>query len=486
MNLGVHRVASIFICYRRDDASGHAGRLRDALAAQFGRDAIFRDIDTIAPGDDFRRAMSAAIQSCRVFLAVMGRGWLSAASPEGKRRLDDPQDHVRYEIAEALERGILVIPILVQQAQMPASEDLPGPIRELAARNAIALDDDSWEADMERLSGAIRRAVVEADATGRVADRLPVGLSTRGRGLLAGSAALLLVVLVLFWMTRTDRDSTDPSTPATQPAPAVVEPVAGNELRGLQSPVTLLNGGEAELGDAVYELLDAGIVAGRGGSTVVVQVRATNHGRTDMLLAGSHFRLIIDGRGHAPAGTLSELVPAETAKDATLMFPVAAGIDAGRLQIAAADERADIDLDFTARRGVRIAQDREARRAGKTTTALAIESTNRELKLDDLICELRSATLRRYVNKQTLTVNLRAHNRGRYDAHFAHSQFRIILDGNGIAPANVLSIVLPADASRDGMLVFDLPLDATSVMLRRRNGDATATIPLKWPSPSGS
>lgn len=203
-----------------------------------------------------------------------------------------------------------------------------------------------------------------------------------------------------------------------------------------------------------------------------------------MLLAASHFRLIIDGRGHAPAGTLSELVPAETAKDATLMFPVAAGIDAGRLQIAAADERADIDLDFTARRGVRIAQDREARRAGKTTTALAIESTNRELKLADLICELRSATLRGYVNKQTLTVNLRAHNRGRYDAHFAHSQFRIILDGNGIAPANVLSIVVPADASRDGLLVFDLPLDATSVMLSGRHGDATATIPLQLPTRS--
>src|SRR6188768_2039919 len=99
----------IFICYRREDASGHAGRLRDALAAQFGAAAIFRDMEAIGPGEDFVQAMSAAIASCPVFLAVIGRQWLSSPTPHVARRLDDERDHVRREIAEALRRGVRVI-----------------------------------------------------------------------------------------------------------------------------------------------------------------------------------------------------------------------------------------------------------------------------------------------------------------------------------------------------------------------------------------
>jgi hypothetical protein len=473
-------VASIFISYRRDDASGHAGRMRDALSAHFGREAIFRDIDTIAPGDDFLRAMSAAIGSCTVFLTIIGKRWLSAENADGTRRLDNPLDHVRNEIVEALQRGVLVIPVLVQDARMPAREDLPEPMRPLATRNAIALDDDSWEADIERLAAAIRRALDGVENTGG-AVRLPAGLATRGRGLVAGSAALAVVVLVLFLVTQTDRDSTDPSASTAQPDPPVAAEPA-TEPKGRQSPVTLLNGGEAELGEAVFEVLDAGIVAGGSGSTLVVRVRLTNQARYDTILDGNQFRLIVDGQGHASANAVSELVAAETAKDASFVFPVAAGIESGQLQIAAANERAEIELDFTGRRGVRAAQDREARRAGKTTTAVAIARETAELKLGDLVCELRSASLRRYVNKQTLTVSLRAHNRGRYDTNFGDSQFRLILDGNGIAPANFLSIIVPGDTSRDGMLVFDLPLTATNVELRGRHGDATATIPLQLPT----
>ena len=150
-------MARIFICYRREDASGHAGRLRDLLSAEFGAAEIFRDIDAIGPGDDFVRMMSGAIASCAVFLAVIGRHWLTAAAGDGSRRLDDPDDHVRGEIAEALKRGVRVIPVLVQDARMPSARELPEPLKGLAARNAIALDDEGWESDVQRLAAAIRQ-----------------------------------------------------------------------------------------------------------------------------------------------------------------------------------------------------------------------------------------------------------------------------------------------------------------------------------------
>src|SRR4051812_47748899 len=129
-------VPGIFICYRRDDSAGHTGRLRDALAAEFGADQIFRDLDTIAPGDDFVQAMSHGIASCTVFLAIIGRNWLTAADRAGRRRLDDPADHVRAELTEALRRGVRVVPVLVQGAPMPAAADLPEAIAALADRNA--------------------------------------------------------------------------------------------------------------------------------------------------------------------------------------------------------------------------------------------------------------------------------------------------------------------------------------------------------------
>jgi hypothetical protein len=62
-------VARIFLSYRRDDSSGHAGRLYDRLSRHFGLDNVFIDIDAIAPGLDFVEAIEKAIGSCEVLLA---------------------------------------------------------------------------------------------------------------------------------------------------------------------------------------------------------------------------------------------------------------------------------------------------------------------------------------------------------------------------------------------------------------------------------
>ena len=71
--------SGIFISYRRDDSSGHAGRLFDKLVDRFGKDRIFMDIDTIEPGEDFVKVIEEAVASCEVLIAVIGRSWLSTA-----------------------------------------------------------------------------------------------------------------------------------------------------------------------------------------------------------------------------------------------------------------------------------------------------------------------------------------------------------------------------------------------------------------------
>lgn len=145
----------IFISYRRSDAAGHVGRLHDALAAHFGPDRVFRDLESIGYGEDFVAAIEKAVGSSAVVVVVIGRQWLDAANRNGQRRLDDPRDFVRLEIASALARGVQLIPALVEGATMPGEEALPAPLAPLARRNAIELSDSRWQFDVGRLVEAI-------------------------------------------------------------------------------------------------------------------------------------------------------------------------------------------------------------------------------------------------------------------------------------------------------------------------------------------
>jgi TIR domain len=115
----------VFVSYRRQDARGSAGRIYDQLADRFGDAQVFMDVDTIAPGVDFTKVITEAVSTCEVLLAVIGSRWLTATDEGGRRRLDDPGDLVRLEIAAALDRDIRVIPILVEDATMPRRHELP-------------------------------------------------------------------------------------------------------------------------------------------------------------------------------------------------------------------------------------------------------------------------------------------------------------------------------------------------------------------------
>src|SRR5262245_57507900 len=98
--------AKIFICYRRDDSAGHAGRVQDRLASEFGRDLLFMDVDAIPLGMNFVKVLREEVARCGVLLAVMGPKWFEAREDDGTRRLDNPRDPVRIEIATALQRDI--------------------------------------------------------------------------------------------------------------------------------------------------------------------------------------------------------------------------------------------------------------------------------------------------------------------------------------------------------------------------------------------
>jgi glycerophosphoryl diester phosphodiesterase len=149
----------IFISYRQQDSAYPAGWLYDRLAERFGNGQVFKDVDSIGLGADFVEVITNAVASCEVLLAVIGPSWLDARSAEGHRRLDDPNDFVRLEIETALNRGVLVIPVLVGGTPIPKPGDLPASIARLVRHQALELSPQRFHADAARLLEAIDRTL---------------------------------------------------------------------------------------------------------------------------------------------------------------------------------------------------------------------------------------------------------------------------------------------------------------------------------------
>jgi len=147
----------VFLCYRREDSSGYAGRLHDYVKTRFPNLPIFIDIDAIRPGEDFHARIAQAIDSSSVVLALIGPRWEGQTLGGTRRRIDDADDLVRIELMQALATGRPVIPVLVHGAHMVASRDLPKQLRALGRRNAIALHDTSWKSDVEMLLDELGR-----------------------------------------------------------------------------------------------------------------------------------------------------------------------------------------------------------------------------------------------------------------------------------------------------------------------------------------
>jgi flagellar biosynthesis GTPase FlhF len=150
-------MSKVFLCYRRDDSGGYAGRIQDWLVRDLGADVMFMDVDDISFGKNFVKTLHEQVAACEVLLAVIGRNWLDARDEDGKRRLENPNDFVRIEIAAALQRDILVVPVLVDGAKIPGANLLPKDLEELSVRNGIDVRLASFSSDIQRLIKALKR-----------------------------------------------------------------------------------------------------------------------------------------------------------------------------------------------------------------------------------------------------------------------------------------------------------------------------------------
>jgi hypothetical protein len=227
----------IAISYRREDSLPVAGRLYDRLEQRFGKENVFMDFDSIQPGLDFRDQIKNTIERSKVVIAVIGPNWLGQKN-DTTRRIDDPADFVRLEVAHALQRGIPVIPVLVNNTRMPKPETLPIDIQALAFRQALPLDSgQDFRQHAERLMKSVDDIAKKSPR--RITFRRTDGKSRKRRFsarllALAASAVVLLATIVVLWKERSttqpaergskiSQENTTPAQPSSfDKAPATI------------------------------------------------------------------------------------------------------------------------------------------------------------------------------------------------------------------------------------------------------------------------
>jgi hypothetical protein len=141
----------IFISYRRDDSKADARSIYQRLERAFGESRLFMDVDTIESGENFRDVLNSSLSDCRAMLVVIGRRWLGIEGANGKPRLHDEGDFVNIEVANALQRRVSLIPVLVDGAKMPSVDQLPEKLKGLASMQAAIVTHENFSSDMDKL-----------------------------------------------------------------------------------------------------------------------------------------------------------------------------------------------------------------------------------------------------------------------------------------------------------------------------------------------
>lgn len=187
--------ANIFINYRRDDSLWNTQALYNSLQKYFPNNTIFKDFNTIRPGEDFVESINTALDQCQVLLVVISKNWLTVTNANGENRLHDADDFVRIEIATALKRNIRVIPLLFDGVKMPLKEALPEDIQPLIQRQFIPIDNQKFDSDVQKLSEAIKE-ILGGKKVPPIKRSFTISMSMLLRFLLSGVVGLILAKLI--------------------------------------------------------------------------------------------------------------------------------------------------------------------------------------------------------------------------------------------------------------------------------------------------
>lgn len=252
----------LFVSYRRNDTGGRAGRLVDALVAEFGARNVFQDVDAMSPGHSFRDQIEAAITTSDALLIVIGPDWLGIDGAAGGRRIDSDDDFVRLEVVMALSLGIPVVPVLVGGATLPTRAELPADMSQMLDRHAVSIRDISWHQDVDDFARRLKGEARPATGTSRRPIVMAVGL------------AVLVAALLVAAAVRSGSEGSEGSEGSSEALPEC------NPSEGTWAPVELAGDSPIAVpdndGNALTYAVQAARVGGPDNDQVVIEVTAQN------------------------------------------------------------------------------------------------------------------------------------------------------------------------------------------------------------------
>jgi hypothetical protein len=454
-------MAGTFISYRRDDAAGYAGRLHEALERRLGAARVFRDVDTIQPGQDFVKAIEARLAACRVMLVIIGREWLDTRNAAGNRRLDDPLDFVRLEVAGGLARpDVLLVPVLVEGASMPAASQLPDNMKALARRNAISVRDETWDTDVDRLIGVVENVAPPAASLDTVTRAI-----TPARSALAAAALAVLLAIALWPKSAANVGDTLPASAGT--APSVEPPARGGGSTAAPYTIDIPRVAEAAFGEVVYSLASGNVVHREQDNELRARIRVTNFGQGALNFWDDSFRLVAGGQTVSPVSGLNTIVGGNSLQYGIITFRFPRQTRQATLQIIIGRNVASIPLDLTPTG--RAPVDEQAEIADSMSQAVRESVLNEPaslLRIEGLTVSVDRASTRRFANALRLTLSVRVVN-NRTGAFFGgHVVMRVAVGDMLIVPIEWPFGALDRQSTTVESVSFDLPTNATEAVIK--------------------
>lgn len=461
-------MAGTFISYRRDDAAGYAGRLHESLERRLGAPQLFRDVDTLQPGQDFVKAIEARLAACEVMLVIIGREWLDARNAAGLRRLDDPFDFVRLEIAAGLARAdVLVVPVLVEGASMPAAAQLPENMQTLARRHAVSVRDETWDADVDRLAAVVEKVVPPPASLDGAARAL------KPKTMAAIAGAIALVVALALWM---------PSRgPSGEPSPAAVSPSASSSSGAAPYTIDIPRIAEAAFDNLIYALVSGNVAFRETDNELRVRIRVSNFGGNGINFWDDSFRLAAGGQTLAPVSGLNTIVDGNSLQYGVVSFRIPRQTRKATLQIVGRKDIASIPIDLTPTG--RPPVDERAEIADSLSQAIRepiVKEAAPLLNADGLTVTLDRAYSRRFANVLRLTLSVRVVNSGTGPVFGGNIVMRVAVGDAIIVPVEWPFGSIDRQSASSETVDFDLPTTTTEATIRTTIGTQSAQFVVRF------
>ena len=137
--------------------------LAQALRPGFGNENVLMDVDTARIGN-WRARINESLEASAVVVVLIGPQWLAEFAKRTEGR-----DEVRYEIAEAIRRGMILLPVTLGSTQLPERRFLPEDVASLTDAEAYQLGEDKyWRPTLDVLIRDLEQALASdhADAGG--------------------------------------------------------------------------------------------------------------------------------------------------------------------------------------------------------------------------------------------------------------------------------------------------------------------------------